>query len=658
MKKIIALSLICATSLIAEDLKLEAINVNSTTLSDVSHEQIESADLADALQKASPDISLTRRSGIANDIILRGMRKDDINVLVDGTKTYGACPNRMDPAISHVLANNIESIHIVEGPYDVQNFGTLSGLVAMQTKAPEKDFHAELDLGAGSFAYRKAGVTLSGGNDLVRVMVSGSAETSGQYEDGNGNNFNEQMIKANAPLGNRLQAKNIDMQAYEKKTLKTKAFINPTDNQELRLSFTANRSDGVLYPSTPMDADYDNSNIYDVAYDIKNLGDFSKKLTLQYYASDVDHPMSTQLRNSGASTYTTAHLTTNTQGVKVKDAIDIAGHELVIGVDGSKRNWDGNKYNTVVATGVSTAPTMMIPDVYTDNAAVFSELSKSYGDFSVKLGLRYDSTTVKTNVATNATIDYTALSANMLTNYDLSKNNKLIFGFGKSSRVPDAKELYIAGSGNKNLDQVTNYEADLGLENSYDSFVLKTKAFYSKLYNYVIFDAKSATTLKYQNIDASIYGLSINGSYFITNSLTLDAGAAYQVGHKDTLAVGQSDRDLPNITPLKGNLALTYAYKKDSYIKAQTVATDAWSRYDSDDGEQALKGWSTLNLKLSHAFNKYLQLDIGVDNVLNTTYAISNTYKDLTLLSSTPTAPVMLLNEPGRYIYTNLTIKY
>ncbi|MBU0631558.1 TonB-dependent receptor [bacterium] len=659
LNKFITLSLVCAATLMAEEaVQLETINVDATTLSDVSHEQIKSADLADALQKAVPSIAISRRSGIANDIVLRGMRKDDINVLVDGTKTYGACPNRMDPPISHVLANNIDSINVIEGPYDVENFGTLSGAVTMKSKEPSKGLQGELDLGYGSYNYKKIGATLSGGNDLIRLMISGSAETSDQYKDGNGDDFVAQMEKSGVPAMNQYQTKYDSLQAYEKKTVMAKAFVNPTENQELRLSYTANRSDDILYPSSAMDAMYDNSNIYDVTYEIKKLSDLSKKLELQYYASDVDHPMSTYYRAAatGMMGAMVSHLTTNTQGAKVKNTLDVGNYELLVGLDGSKRNWNGKYSNKNGYTGVDS-----IPDAYTDNAALFSEISRKFDAFSFKMGVRYDSTSIKTNVSAYDTNNYNALSAYILTNYKLNANNKLVFGIGKSSRVPDAKELYFTSSsgsvaGNQDLKQVQNYEADLSLENNYDSFLLKTKLFYSKLKDYIIYNNKSTIATKYENIDASLYGLSVNGSYFFTDTVTLDGGVAYQQGRKDTLATNQTDRDLPNITPLKANLALTYEYMKNSYVKAEGIATDKWSKYDSDDGEQEIGSWSVLNLKASHEFNKYVKLDLGVDNVFDKAYAISNTYKDLTLLSGS--TDVMLLNEPGRYFYTNLTLKF
>ncbi|HIE55402.1 MAG TPA: TonB-dependent receptor, partial [Chromatiaceae bacterium] len=122
------------------------IVVEGTRISDVSARYVESADLAEGLFKNIAGVSLVRRSGIANDVILRGQKKDNINILVDGAKIYGACPNRMDPPTSHVVNSNIEAVEIIEGPYDVENFGTLSGAVTVTTREPERGFHGDVDL--------------------------------------------------------------------------------------------------------------------------------------------------------------------------------------------------------------------------------------------------------------------------------------------------------------------------------------------------------------------------------------------------------------------------------------------------------------------------------------------------------------------------------
>jgi iron complex outermembrane receptor protein len=119
MKRALYISMVCAGLLHASDIKMEAIDIEATVIEDVSGEEVKSADLAEALAKQVPNISLVRRSGIANDIILRGQKKDNINVTVDGGKVCGACPNRMDPPTSHVMSNNVSSIKVVVGQYDV-----------------------------------------------------------------------------------------------------------------------------------------------------------------------------------------------------------------------------------------------------------------------------------------------------------------------------------------------------------------------------------------------------------------------------------------------------------------------------------------------------------------------------------------------------------
>ena len=321
-KKIIPLSLVVIASLNATEVELPKISVESTTITEVSQNAQVSADLAYALSSSVPSIDMNRRSGIANDIYIRGQKRDNISVTVDGTKVYGACPNRMDPPVSHILANQIDEIEIIEGPYDIETFGTLSGGVKIKTKQPTKELHGSVYFGLGSWNYRKVGATLSGGNDFVRLLVSTSYESSDQYKDGNGDTIAEQVdnyADANPTAnGTRYEPEFHDMKAYTKKSVMTKAFISVTDDQELRLSYTANRSDDILYGNSKMDALYDNSNIYSIEYKIANITDKYKDINIQYYYSDVDHPMSTKYRISSDNPAmdNTSHLKTSMKGLK------------------------------------------------------------------------------------------------------------------------------------------------------------------------------------------------------------------------------------------------------------------------------------------------------------------------------------------------------
>lgn len=670
MKKFIPLSLVATAILLSanETNNLEKISVvetaNSKIVKDVSSEQLKNADLADALMNNIASVSIVKRSGIANDIILRGQKKDNINILLDGAKIYGACPNRMDPPTSHVLTNNIENVKIIEGPYDVENFGTLSGLVKVETKEPTKDIHGEINLNAGSFAYRKASATVSGGTDKIKLLISASTEQGDPYEDGNGDNFLAQQKKKNVPATQQY-AKD-DLKAFEKKTVLTKAQFNVTDDQDLKLSYTANRSDNILYPAGPMDADYDDSDIYTIGYTLRNLGDFSKELNLDYYYSKVDHPMSTKLRNGGQMNYNTNYMQSSIWGAKIKNSMEVADSLVTVGLDTSVRNWKGERSTTNVATGLVRPGTfsmgmynpnpISLDSTDTTNKAVFTKVEKSFGKLDLEAGMRYDNTDIDSVNSAKTDKKYASLNANVFATYNADENTKYFAGIGKSSRVPDARELYMGV--NSDLEDTKNYQADLGLDKTIGSFNIKPKIFYSVLKDYIYntsYNSSPTTTVtRFDNIDAKIYGLDISGFYFMTDNFSLDYGLAYLRGKKDGEFSG-NDKDLAEIPPLKANLALNYEQDKAKYT-AEVVAVDSWDSFDSSAKEQELAGYAVVNLKYTNQLHKNFALTLGLDNVFDKVYNSTNTYQDITYIVTG--GERVLFNDPGRYGYVNLKYSF
>ncbi len=666
LNKTIVLSLVLSPMLLAETIELEPAqieaSVNSLKINDVSGEELKSADLAESLTRSVPSISLVRRSGIANDIILRGQKKDNINIVADGTKTYGACPNRMDPPTSHILTNNIESVEITTGPYDVENFGTLSGLVDIKTKKPTQEFSGEVNLNAGSFNYKKVSATASGGTDKVRVLLGASKESSDQYKDGDGNTLADQVdnyVEGTSIAGTAYKPQNRDMEAFDKMTFMGKLFFNPTDNQELRLSYTANRSDDVLYPSSKMDALYDDSDIYNFEYSITDMGSLSKKLDFQAYHSEVDHPMSNRYRKSTAIMGdVVSSLTTSVDGLKLKNLMELGEADITVGLDASRRNWDGEYIVDHVATGLKS-----IDDVDTDNIAVFAKLEQSFGQVDLDAGLRYDDTSIDTS-GTEQDNDYSSLNGYAFVTYNADETTQYFIGAGKSSRVPDARELYFISRmgggtlvGTPNLDQTKNYEIDLGAKKQYENAYAKIKVFHSWLKDFIVYRATNPMINKFENVDAKVYGAEFNAFYAASDALSFDAGLAYQRGKKDAPLSGQTDRDLAEIPPLKVNAALNYDTDMTS-TKLEVIAADNWSDFDEDNGEQAISGYAIANIKWNRDLTKGFDITLGMDNVFDHTYAVSNTYQDLTLLASGGGNDIMLLNEPGRYIYANLRYRF
>ncbi len=650
-KNIILLSAVLSTALYSQTINLESVNViekiDSINLKDVSGQELKSADLGEALSKKDPDIVISRRSGIANDIILRGLKRDNINVIIDGGKIYGGCPNRMDPPISHVVTSNIEKVVVNEGPYDVENFGTLGGVVKVDTKAPKSGFSGEASINAGSFGYQKGSLTMQGGDEKVKALITVSKEKSGQYKDGNGDKFDKQLEKAGADNKYRFQPQYIDMDSFTKKSFLGKLYFNLRDNQELKLSYTANRSDNVLYPNTPMDALKDDSDLYNIQYSIKNLNLYSKELSFLYYYSKVLHPMSNKYRKGalGAKGEIINDMLSKISGAKVKNSLLINNSLVTYGLDYSKRTWDGSYYKNT-----STFWNKSIPNAITKNKAVFLDISSK----ELRYGLRYDKSDL-TNDGGYKNPDFNSLSGYIYDSF--AYNNKTTFfgGVGIAHRVPDGRELYSQNkngslAGTPTLNQTRNSEVDLGVKKSFENSELKLKVFYSKLKDYIYFYNK-----KFVNIDAKIYGAKLSGLFMIDDEFNFDYGVSYLRGKKDSNNAG-NDKDLADIIPLRGTFALNYEPDMKTKASFEMVAQKSWTAYDADNGEHKLSGFATANLKYQTMINHKWTITLGVDNLFDKTYQSSNTYNDLTLVQAG--GAKVGLNNPGRYGYINISYKF
>ncbi|WP_457602782.1 TonB-dependent receptor [Nitratifractor sp.] len=669
MKKTVLLSVAAAATLWAapsED--LGAIDVNAsafetTVVEDVAGEEIRSADVAAALAQKVPGVTLVRRSAIANDIIVRGLKKDNLSVTIDGAQIYGACPNRMDPPISHILANNIDNIEVTEGPFDVTEPGALGASIKINTLKPAKEFAGDINLGLGSWKYSKLSTNLSGGTDTFRFMLSLSTETSDQYKDGNGDTFAEQQDRyirehpSAAGLGYLPQYR--DLKAYTKSTMMGKIFWDVTDDQTLQMSYTANRSNNILYPNTPMDADYDNSDLFDTKYIFRSLGAYSDKLTLHYYRTKVDHPMSNRYRKSSLTKGVIKHwLTTQVDGAALVNEYRIGEHNLESGLEFSRRNWDGKYYKN--DTPFPAALFHSIYDVDTDDYGAYTKDRFATGSVDWNLGVRLDHYKIDTPRPGDRDRTFDGVSGNLLASYRLNEAWTLFLGTGSSMRVPDPKELYYRNKtgvmvGNDNLDAVRNYEIDTGAEWNVDDLSLRLKGFYNYLSNDILYNA---TAQKYENDDAYIYGVELTGSYTYSDTLYFDGSFTWLRGKKKDPLSGQSDTDLPDISPMKVTLAANWSPWEDTMLRAEFMASGRWKHIDSDNGEQVIAGWGIVNLKAQKSWGEHLELTVGIDNLFDKTYAVSNTYKDLTLISGGTDAPTMLLNEPGRYVYANIRYKF
>jgi len=717
MKKLSLLSLAATLALASEPISIQKITVEAAapktdSKSVKSDEMVKfsrQSDLGEMLSNTLPEVTMVRNSGVGNDIILRGFRKDNINVTIDDAKVCGACPNRMDPPAMHVSSSQISSVEVQEGPFDVTQFGSLGGKINVVTKDPEKGVHGEVSATLGSYDYRKLSTTLEGGNDAVQALVGFSRETSGQYKDGNGRTLVEQTELLSKSPAQDYDAAYKNANAYDRNNFWAKIVGNISNNQKLTLSYFGDRADDVLYPRYPMDASVDDTDMLKAKYQLFNLSEYSDELKIEAYHSKVKHVMGTNFRNwdmpmtfvNAGTTYTTTMATPTVapveatmQGASIENTLNINNIKVSVGLDSSVRNWNGTKSMDVASlynssTGITMNPaavtSSILPNVDTKNIALYTKASKSIGQYDLSGGARYDDTTVNADQSLMATVkdkDYNNISANLMMKYNYTPMTNVFVGIGQSVRVPDAKELYWGISAKNtagvtttllhdNLNETVNREIDMGAEHTTGNFHIKGTAFYSDLKDY-IYQYKNTTVITtsgvqtlspWANIDARIVGFDLQADYIINTEWRVESGIAYQKGTKKDIAqldnlatLTQTDKDLAEIPPMKGRAALVFDSSID-YAMAEWIGANG-QNIDSDNGEKEVSGYAILNLKYGHNFQNGFSLTTGVNNFFNRTYAINNSYIGNELITGMSLTDPLVLNEPGRNFYATLSYKF
>ncbi len=642
----------------AQELFLEEIEVKAKREVLTPQEVRESfaKDPAEALTKIE-GIWKLRKGGIANDVVLRGFKRGNVNVLFDGARIYSACPNRMDPPAFHIDFAEVEQIEVINGPYDVRNYGSLGGTVNIKTHKPKKGFHGKLNLASGSFSYLNPSLRLSYGSNSFYGLLGYSYRYSKPYKTGEGKRFTEYA---------NYKPSEIDSTAFRINTGWVKLGIKPSEGKELELSYSAQRARDVLYPYLQMDSPKDDADRLSLRL---GLG----KLKLTTYYSHIYHRMNNSKRTSTMFMETVAR--TTTYGGKAEYEFK----NLTLGLEAFRWNWKAR-------TQMGTMFQDTIPDVDFVNVGVFGELRRSLSKkLRLVAGLRLDTTETKADKSkANTDLYYTYHnttgtskrdtypSGNLQLFYDLGKKTELFAGLGYSVRVPDAQERYFALNrsgmmealygdwvGNPKLKPSKNTELDAGIRWKALSLSAEATLFFSYVKDYItLYNQTNVNNTglgtkarSYTNIDARFYGGELRATYSLTQTLFLDGGVSYVVGRKETdPAKNIYDEDVAEVPPLKVRTALRY----DNGIyfgEIEGIASSTQDRVDSDLGETKTSGWAVVNLKAGGEYKSF-RLTAGVENLLDKFY-----YEHLSYLRD-PFSSGVKVPEPGRSFYLNLSYMF
>ncbi|MBW1805807.1 MAG: TonB-dependent receptor [Deltaproteobacteria bacterium] len=618
-------------------------------------------DVGEAL-KTIEGVNLIRKGVIANDVIIRGFQRDNTNVLIDGMRLYGACPNRMDACPFHVDFAEIEEVTVLKGPFDVKNAGSLGGMINIKTLSPQKGATAGINALVGSYENINGSFNASYGGEKADALFGYSYKYSLPYKDGDGDRITEQ-YPATSP--NRYREGEEDDKAYAINTYWTKLGFNPADNQRMELSYSRQEANDVIYPYLLMDAVYDDTDRVNWTYEASNVLRGVEKLSAQFYWNQVRHKM-TDWRRVSSVGWATGYMMktfaeTRTFGGNVGLEFNVYEGVLAAGVDYYLRNWEAD---TTLPTGIQDS----IPDVDVRDVGTYAEYARSVTEeVRLILGARFDH--VKTEANENRG-DFYALyhgtrdreetdsygSGNIQVSYTPVERVELFAGFGLSVRPPDPVERYFALArpmtkpnwvGNPDLDPAKNREFDIGIKYLGDLFYGKATFFYSDVKDFItIYNAPALSGGKnarsYRNVDATLYGGELSLNLDLPKNFTLNGGLSYTWGRDDSF-----DKPLFEIPPLEGRMALRYAMEK-YFAEIEGIWTDDQGRVDDELNEEKTAGWGIMNLKVGVTYKK-LNVFAGIQNVLDRQY-----FEHLSFQRD-PFRTGIKVPEIGRNFYINLS---
>ena len=611
-------------------------------------------DMGEAL-KAVDGVSIVRKGAIANDVVIRGLQKDNINVFLDGVRLHGACPNRMDPPSFHYDFAEVEQVKVIKGPYDLANPGSLGGVIEAVSKKPNKGWGADFSATGGSYDSVNTSAVGSYGGDTFDALLGYAFKYSGVPVSGNGKHITEIYPETSA---NRYKEGEKDGKAYLMNTAWTKWGYNISENSRTEIGYSFQDAEHILYPYLLMDAVNDRTNRVNWTYNTQKLSPLVKDAKLQFYWDKVTHLMNDQSRVSSNTMPRTYSMQTDAStqviGAKASSGLSVGTGQLNVGIDYYNRNWDATN---VRRSHNNYAAVNMIPNVYIDNVGLFTEYVVPFGERVIlSAGARGDLTWAKADKSPiftqTGSTDFANVSANAQLTYKPIDGLETYFGLGRGTRTPDPQELFMGlptsmgkpgSQGNVNLHATANNQMDVGIKYNTDKFYANGSFFYGYLTDFINIYQMNATYRSYQNVNATMWGYEFSSQYSLPLDLFLKGSLSYTWGDNR-----DKHQPLSEMPPLHGNVGIRYD-NNAFFFEAVENLSSKQERTDASLQELPTAGYVATDLKTGFRYEK-LAVYGGVNNLFDIQYYNYLSYQ------RDPFASGLKVPENGRNFY--LTVQY
>ncbi len=533
----------------------------------------------------------------AQDIYADGLKRGDIQVVVDGERYHSACPNRMDSPLTRANPLEMASIDLMKNTAILQS--GIGGAVNYHRAKPNQPLAIKsgISQALGVSDNSDAAFSINGSNHRVNARYA----TGKGYEDADGNSF-------------------VDRYGYKEDfsfRLAEGSAMGRNNDWQYRGAFTY--TDDVMFPYLQMDERVNRVFSGFVSYKNHKL-----------YSNYTSHVMDNGLRISNMSMVTDA---TNFTLGATGDFYEVF-----------YRNWNAD--NEII-TPMTQITNHLMPDISVMSGALQKQINKPTWGVSGKAGLMYH------KMGDTERLDfYKAL-------YTDADNTRIIPIFGLNaylksllanqvvgvlsaeiaSDAPATENMYITVQkpmgkpywlGNPTLDAPvkTGVRGRVTYKNT------SVEMFATHIWNYINFTRASTgmtNYMTYENIDAVLTGFNFTGEWKY-----VDLNASYTWANNTS-----NDSAMSEIPPLSVITIMKSPEYKGLKANFRHTFSDAQTRIDKSLDERTTPSWHRFDFGLSYKTGA-IRFALDVENLADELY-----YQHMSYLRN-PYSSGVTLYEPGR----------
>ena len=648
-------------SIIIEDSPLHSIPQSDEIIDELKR-MSQPMDGGDLLRGVS-GFAVSKRGAYAQEPVFRSFKQDQINVLFDGFVQYNhACPNRMDPNVTHVIPAEIRKVEIIKGPFSVRYGPSMGATLNYHTESAgtvTSGFAGTVESGYEFNGSGKSGnAALAYTANRFGVFVNGSIKDYEDYQSGS-----DSIVPA----------------AFSSRDYGVKLGINPSSNQRILLNWRQSFLRDAKYAGLPMDARSDESRLASISYLIKNLHPNLLSVEFKAYGDQVDHVMDNFDRKNFATVEAISTVFADTYGAKLELNLAPAARHLTFGgVDHKLLMRDGLR-ERLVKKNMMTGADLPDPMFFTDKIWQDSRLSTSgiylehkyYPNSMLSLTAGFRADYVQSEINDPAE-DFAALytlddrkemnfSGNISAAMSLDKDLSMQLALGRGVRSASIDERYInhfaVGKdpyelvGNPDLKPEINHQIEFSLRKQSPKWDVRFNAFYSRFSQLITAALDSTLARKYSpwlepkfakryvNVEEACQtGVELGVDYRFTKHFKVHGQFAY------TYAQNLSwDEPISRVPPMEAGLDLRYEMNRWwASVNGRFVAHQ--NRVAPSFGEVETPGFNLFNARIGIKPIKGLIVGLTVENLLDRDYV------EFLNWSFNPLIGEGLVLEPGRNI--------